>query len=116
MDESEKKARTSDTRMESISSDANPDVATDDQVTPKVHFNALQTLGMAFSITAPPIAIGLYLNLIIGVGGSAYYIWALLFVAFFQLITCFAVAEMASAIPHSSGIQTTDSAPCFYED
>jgi hypothetical protein len=72
-------------------------------VQPKVHFNLIQTLGMAFSITAPPLAIGLYLNLIVGVGGTPFYIWALLFVTCFQMITCFAIAEMASAIPHSSG-------------
>ena len=100
---SEKTARTSEAHIDAISSDSNTHTATVDDITPKVHFNLIQTLGMAFSITAPPIAIGLYLNLIIGVGGSPYYIWALLFVRFFQLISCFAIAEMASAIPHSSG-------------
>ena len=69
----------------------------------RVHFNLVQTLGMIFSITAPPIGIGLYLSLIVGVGGFRFYIWGYLFSAFFQLITCLAVAELASAIPHSSG-------------
>jgi hypothetical protein len=70
---------------------------------PKVHFNLAQTLGMNYSISAAPISIGVYTALVIGLGGFPFYIWAFVVAAFFQLITCVAVAEIASAIPHSSG-------------
>ena len=71
--------------------------------TPKVHFRLWQTLGMNFSITAAPIAIGAYLALIIGLGGFPYYVWCYIFAGCFQLILCLTIAEFASAIPHSSG-------------
>lgn len=72
-------------------------------IAPQVHFRLWQTLGMNFSITCAPLCIGAYLALIIGLGGSAFYIWGFLVAAIFQLITCVALAEIASAIPHSSG-------------
>lgn len=72
-------------------------------VKPKVHFNIWQTLGMNFSLTAAPIGVGAYLALIVGLGGPPFYIWGFLFAAVFQIVTCVAVAELASAIPHSSG-------------
>ncbi|KAJ9635626.1 hypothetical protein H2204_005800 [Knufia peltigerae] len=73
------------------------------EVQPKVHFNLWHSLAMNFSITCTPLAIGAYLSLVIGLGGSPYYIWAFLFGSFFQLILGLAVAEIASSIPHSSG-------------
>ena len=73
------------------------------EVQPKVHFNLLQTLAMNFSITCTPLSIGAYLSLIIGLGGSPFYIWGFFFASVFQLILGVAVAEIASAIPHSSG-------------
>ncbi|KAK5046116.1 hypothetical protein LTR84_008573 [Exophiala bonariae] len=73
------------------------------EVKPKVHFNLLTTFGVQFSVTATPLALGTYTSLTIGVGGSAGYFWGFIFVGVFQLITCLAVAEVASAIPHSSG-------------
>jgi hypothetical protein len=102
MQDLEKMAHIENAEADSVSIGDKPAVVMGD-IKPKTHFNLIQTLGMAFAITGPPIAMGLYLNLIIGVGGSPYYIWGLLFVIFFQMITCFAVAEIASAIPHSSG-------------
>jgi choline transport protein len=73
------------------------------EVKPKVHFNLLTTFGVQFSVTATPLALGTYTSLTIGVGGSAGYFWGFIFVGIFQFITCLAVAEIASAIPHSSG-------------
>lgn len=73
------------------------------EVQPKVHFNLFHTLGMNFSITCTPLSVGAYLSLIIGLGGSPFYIWGFLFASVFQLILGLAVAEIASAIPHSSG-------------
>ncbi|KAK5312084.1 hypothetical protein LTR93_011475 [Exophiala xenobiotica] len=72
------------------------------EVQPKVHFNLWHSLAMNFSITCTPLAIGSYLSLVIGLGGSPYYIWAFLFGSFFQLILGLAVAGIASSIPHSS--------------
>lgn len=111
MDTTEKTAGISDANLEAVPSTCVGIAENAIDVAPKVHFNLVQTLGMAFSVTAPPIAIGLYLNLIIGVGGSPYYVWALLVVIFFQLISCFAIAEIASAIPHSSGMSTCFGVP-----
>jgi hypothetical protein len=73
------------------------------EVQPKVHFNIWHSLAMNFSITCTPLAVGAYLSLVIGLGGSPYYIWAFLFGSSFQLVLGLAVAEIASAIPHSSG-------------
>ncbi|KAF2160549.1 hypothetical protein M409DRAFT_37684 [Zasmidium cellare ATCC 36951] len=70
---------------------------------PKVHFKLWQTLGMNFSITNTPISVGAYLSLIIGLGGFPYYVWCFIFAGFFQLILGLVVAEIASAMPHSSG-------------
>lgn len=96
-------------------------------VKPKVHFNLWQTLGMNFSITATPVTVGVYTALTIGLGGFPFYIWALVVASFFQLITCLAIAELASAIPHSSGtwclpiyplslVQSADSMAAEYAD
>lgn len=79
------------------------------QIKPKVHFKRWQTLGMNFSITATPVAIGTYLSLVMGLGGTPYYIWGFVFAAGFQLVVGLVVAEIASAIPHSSGKLTSES-------
>lgn len=73
------------------------------QVKPKVHFNLLSAIGVQYSVTAPPIAIGAYLSLVIGLGGSPAYFWGFILMGVMQTATCLAVAELASAIPHSSG-------------
>ncbi|KAL2071013.1 hypothetical protein VTL71DRAFT_14039 [Oculimacula yallundae] len=72
-------------------------------VAPKVHFNLWSAIGIQYSLTAAPIAIGFYLSLVIGLGGSAGYFWDFIMVAVFQMIVCLAVCELASAMPHSSG-------------
>lgn len=73
------------------------------QVAPKVHFSLLSAIGVQYSVTSAPIAIGTYLSLIIGLGGSPAYFWGYFMMGFFQLVVCLAVSELASAIPHSSG-------------
>jgi hypothetical protein len=103
MDINKKDAYADDVRLESTSNDCEQTTIVVGDVTPKVHFSLFQTLGMAFSITAAPLAMGLYLSLVVGVGGSPFFIWGFVFVVFFQMIVCFTVAEVASAIPHSSG-------------
>ena len=74
-----------------------------EEVKPKVHFNLLSCLGVNFSITATPVAIGTYLALSIGTGGPPFFFFDFLYAGFFQIILCLALAELASAIPHSSG-------------
>lgn len=72
-------------------------------VQPKVHFSLLSAIGVQYSVTGAPIAIGSYLSLTIGLGGSPAYFWGYFMMGFFQLTTCLAMSELASAIPHSSG-------------
>jgi amino acid permease len=72
-------------------------------VEPKVHFSLLSAIGVQYSVTGAPVAIGTYLSLTIGLGGSPAYIWGFVMMGLFQLTICLAVAELASAIPHSSG-------------
>ncbi|KAF2745053.1 hypothetical protein M011DRAFT_479210 [Sporormia fimetaria CBS 119925] len=73
------------------------------EVRPKKHFTLLAALGVQFSVTATPLTLATYLSLTIGVGGSAGFFWRFIFVGFFQLAVCLTVAELASALPHSSG-------------
>ncbi|RJE25244.1 hypothetical protein PHISCL_02394 [Aspergillus sclerotialis] len=73
------------------------------EVRPKVHFSLISAIGVQYSVTGAPIAIGSYLSLTIGLGGSAAYFWGYVMMGFLQLTTCLAVCELASAIPHSSG-------------
>lgn len=78
--------------------------ATDDgKMKPKVHFSLLGAIGVQYSVTSAPVAIGTYLSLAIGLGGSPAYFWGYFIVGLFQFATCLATAELASAIPHSSG-------------
>lgn len=70
---------------------------------PKVHFRFWQTLGMNFSLTCTPMAIGSYLALIGGLGGFPYFVWCFVFAGSFQILLGTTIAELASALPHSSG-------------
>lgn len=72
-------------------------------VRPKVHFSLLGAIGLQYSVTSAPIAIGAYMSLAIGLGGSPAYFWGYFAVGFFQFAACLIFAELASAIPHSSG-------------
>jgi len=81
-----------------------PGSSDDLEVKPKVHFNIWACLGVNFSITATPIAIGTMLALAIGVGGPPFFFYEYLFAGVGQLFLCVAMAEVASAIPHSTGM------------
>jgi hypothetical protein len=74
------------------------------EVKPKVHFSLLSAIGVQYSLTAAPIAIGFYLSLVIGMGGSPQYFFGFILVGLFQIPVCLTIAELASAIPHSSGL------------
>ncbi|KAL4789697.1 amino acid permease-domain-containing protein [Aspergillus venezuelensis] len=70
---------------------------------PAVHFNLWSALGIQYSLTAAPLALGLYLSLVIGLDGPPVFIRGFLFVGIMQLPVCLAMAELASALPNSSG-------------
>lgn len=72
-------------------------------IKPKVHFSLISAIGVQYSVTSAPIAIGAYMSLAIGLGGSPAYFWGFFMVGFFQLLFALATAELASAIPHASG-------------
>lgn len=73
------------------------------EVKPKTHFSLLGAIGIQYSLTCAPLAIGFYLSMVIGLGGSPAYFWGFVVTGFFQLFVCLAVSELASAIPHSAG-------------
>lgn len=73
------------------------------EVKPVKHFNFFLTLGITFSVTAVPIAVGSYLSLVVGLGGMPFYLYSFIFAGTFQFVTCLSIAELASGIPHSSG-------------
>lgn len=66
-------------------------------------FNIWSTLGIAFSTTSVPIAIGTYLSISVGVGGSPVYIFAYIVASVMNLGVCASLAEVAAVYPHSSG-------------
>jgi hypothetical protein len=66
-------------------------------------FNLWSTLGISFSITSTPIAIGTYLSVSIGVGGSPVFFFGFILSVVLDLIICASLAEMAAVFPHSSG-------------
>lgn len=73
------------------------------EVLPAVHFTFWSALGIQYSLTSAPLALGLYLSLVVGLGGSPVFVWGFLLVGVVQLTQCLAIAELASAIPHSAG-------------
>lgn len=89
-----------DTAAEGIKAES---VGDNGSVKPKVHFSLLGAIGVQYSVTSAPLAIGAYLSLAIGLGGSPAYFWGFFMVGFFQFAVCLVTAEIASAIPHSSG-------------
>lgn len=70
---------------------------------PKVHFSLLSAIGVQYAPVGAPLAIGAYLSLAIGLGGSPAYFWGFIVMGVFQLPVCLAISELASALPHSSG-------------
>ena len=73
-------------------------------VSPDKPFKLWSTLGIAYSITSTPLAIGTYLAVSIGVGGSPVSIFGYIMVAFFNMCVCVSLAEMAAIMPHSAGM------------
>ncbi|KAI0131823.1 putative choline and nitrogen mustard permease [Xylariales sp. AK1849] len=69
----------------------------------KDSFNIWSCLGMQFSLTSTPLAVGAYLASVIGVGGSPVLIFGYLFAVGCNLCVCASLAEIAAVYPHVSG-------------
>ena len=72
-------------------------------VSPDKPFKLWSTLGIAYSITSTPLAIGTYLSVSVGVGGSPVSIFGYVMAAIFNMFVCLSLAEMAAIMPHSAG-------------
>lgn len=66
-------------------------------------FSVLSAIGIQFSITATPLAVGSYLTFTLGAGGSPFFFYAFLVAAIGQMLVCTSMAEIASVFPHASG-------------
>lgn len=66
-------------------------------------FSLWSVLGVNYSLTCTPIAIGTYLSVSIGVGGSPVFFFGYILAACMNLVICACLAEMAAIFPHSSG-------------
>lgn len=69
----------------------------------KKAFNLWNTLGIQCSITSTPLAIGTYLAVVIGVGGSPVFFFGYLLSCVMGLIICLSLCEIAAVLPHSAG-------------
>lgn len=69
----------------------------------KKSFNLWNTLAIQCSITSTPLAIGTYLAVVIGVGGSPVFFFGYLLSCVMGLIVCISLCEIAAVLPHSSG-------------
>lgn len=70
-------------------------------------FRIWSTLGLQYSITATPLAVGTYLASVIGVGGSPVFIYGYLLGVSLNICVCLCLAELASVYPHTS-VQSLD--------
>jgi choline transport protein len=68
----------------------------------KSRFNIWAAIGIQFSITATPLAVGVYITLVLGLGGSPFFFYGFLVAAAGQMIVCLCLAEIASVLPHAS--------------
>ena len=66
-------------------------------------FNVLAAIGIQYSISATPLAVGGYLTFILGVGGSPFFFYCFIVAIVGQLLLCTSLAEIAAVYPHASG-------------
>jgi len=66
--------------------------------------NIWSTVGVQYSTTASPLALGAYLQLVLGAGGSPYLFWGIIVAMSGQFLVAFSLAELAAAFPHASGM------------
>ncbi|RDW89922.1 uncharacterized protein DSM5745_01697 [Aspergillus mulundensis] len=69
----------------------------------EIRFNIWSTLGLVYSTTATPIAVGSYLTFSLELGGSPFYIYTYIFAVTLNIVLCTALAEIAAVFPHPSG-------------
>ena len=69
----------------------------------KQKFSIWSTLGVSYSATSAPIAIGTYLSVVVGVGGSPVFFFGFILCSVFAMMICLVLAEMSAVYPHSSG-------------
>ncbi|KAK5031821.1 hypothetical protein LTS07_004442 [Exophiala sideris] len=82
----------------------------------KQKFSIWSTLGVSYSATSAPIAIGTYLSVVVGVGGSPVFFFGFILCSIFAIMICLVLAEMSAVYPHSSGqiFWTAELAPKKY--
>ncbi|CAK9438589.1 uncharacterized protein LODBEIA_P28130 [Lodderomyces beijingensis] len=66
------------------------------------NFSLFSTCAFQISLLASPLAIGAFLNTVIGVGGPPFLIYGFILAVTLDLVVCYCLAELASAYPHSS--------------
>lgn len=79
------------------------EVGASEEVQLKQRFSLIGVIGIQVSAVATPLAIGSYVQLILGLGGSPFFFWGYCVAFFFQLLVCISLAEIASAHPHAAG-------------
>ena len=73
----------------------------------KSRFSVLSAIGIQYSISATPLAVGSYITFVLGAGGSPFFFYAFCVAAVGQLLVCTSMAEIASVFPHASGKKTS---------
>ncbi|EXJ82252.1 hypothetical protein A1O3_06065 [Capronia epimyces CBS 606.96] len=66
-------------------------------------FRLWSSLGMQFSVSSTPLAIGTYLSFVIGIGGSPVFFFGYLLACVMGFCICLSLAEIAAVYPHASG-------------
>ncbi|KAH6980624.1 putative amino acid transporter [Ilyonectria sp. MPI-CAGE-AT-0026] len=66
-------------------------------------FGVYSVIGMSYSLSATPMAIGTYLVFTVGVGGSPFFLYCFILTFVFNVISTLSLAELASIYPHASG-------------
>lgn len=66
-------------------------------------FSLWSALGLQYSLTSTPLAVGTYLASVIGVGGSPVFIFGYVLAVGCNLCVCVSLAEIAAVYPHTSG-------------
>jgi amino acid permease len=75
----------------------------EDLIKPAKQFHFWSTLGIAYSFTSTPLAVGTYLSLTVGIGGSPFFIFAYLLSVCMNMCICLSLAELAAVMPHCGG-------------
>lgn len=66
-------------------------------------FNIWSALGLQYSMNSTPLAVGIFLASVIGVGGSPVFIFGYIFAVGCNMCICVSLAEIAAVYPHTSG-------------